>query len=296
LAPYLLVPLCAVVFALDALVWRGALRNMLPPTPNALFGFTAVFVLPHIFASMFTFADREYLAAYRLPLLWGIPGVVLLTVCLGYVGGLFAGMVFWGATLWHVLAQQTGIARVFARTPGWWLMSVWGWSLVVAFTGTGVGLFWRPALLASLALLAVSTVLCVPVAFRTKNRTGFFYVWGTQAMTILTGVTALAGYPFLAILLPRVVHDVTAFTFYLVHDHNRNRGVSHNVLLGGLSFTRAPVVVLALLLPISVNVLFQLSKLGAESVVIALSFFHYFTESFMWKRRAPHRAQVPVLA
>jgi hypothetical protein len=194
-----------------------------------------------------------------------------------------------------VLAQQTGIARVFARTPGWPL-TVWGWSLVVAFTGAGIGLFWRPAMLVSLFLLGLSTVLCVPVAYRTKSRTGFFYIWGTQSMTIVTTVTALSGYPFLAILLPRVVHDVTAFVFYVVHDHNRNRGSGHNVVLRAFSFTRLPVAVLALLVPLSVNVLFQLSTLGIESVVIALSFFHYFTESFMWKRRAPHRLQVPILA
>ena len=259
-APYLLVPLCAAVFALDELAWGGAFRRMLPPTPNALFGFTAVFVLPHIFASMFTFADREYLATYRSQLLWGVPAILLLTLGLSLAGGFIPGMVLSGATLWHVLAQQTGIARVFARTPGWRPLSIWGWSLVVAFTGAGIGLFWRPAMFASLILLALSTVLCIPVAFRSKSRVGFFYVWGTQSMTILTAVSALAGYPFLAILLPRIVHDVTAFIFYVVHDRNRNRGASHNVLIRAFSFTRLPVVALALLLPLAANLLFRFRR------------------------------------
>jgi hypothetical protein len=294
-ALYLLVPLCAGVLALDELAWHGALRKMLPPTPNALVGFTAVFVLPHIFASLFTFADREYIAAYRSRLVWGIPAIIALTAALFVIGGPVPQIVFWGTTLWHVLAQQTGIARVFLRAPGR-LSSVWGWSLVVAFTGGGIGLFWRPAMLPSLVLLALSTVLCVPVAFRTKSRTGFFYVWGTQSMTILTATAALLGHPFLAILLPRVVHDVTAFIFYVVHDHNRNREASRNFVLRTFSFTRLPVFVLALLVPLSVNLVFQLSTAGVESVVIALSFFHYFTESFMWKRHALHRHQVPVLA
>jgi hypothetical protein len=294
-ALYLLVPICAAVIALDELAWHGAIRRMLPPTPNALVGFTAVFVLPHIFASLFTFADRDYLATYRSRLLWGVPAIVALTAGLYLIGGPVPGIVFWATTLWHVLAQQTGIAKVFARAPGP-LVSVWGWSLVVAFTAGGIGLFWRPILIPSLVLLGLSTLLCVPVAFRTKNRVGFFYIWGTQSMAILTAAAALLGHPFLAILLPRVVHDVTAFTFYLVHDHNRNRERGHNFVLRAFSFTRLPVFVLALLVPLAVNLVFQLSTLGVEALVIGLSFFHYFTESFMWKRHAPHRRQVPVMA
>jgi hypothetical protein len=294
-ALYLLVPICALILALDELAWHGALRKMLPPTPNALVGFTAVFVLPHIFASLFTFADREYLAAYRSRLSWGVPVILALTAGLFWIGGPLPGVVFWATTLWHVLAQQTGIARVFVKSPGP-LVSVWGWSLVVAFTGGGIGLFWQPAMLPSMVLLGVSTLLCMPVALRTKTRIGFFYIWGTQSMAVLTAVAAVVGHPFLAILLPRVVHDVTAFLFYVVHDHNRNRETKHNFVLRSFTFTRLPVFVLALLVPLSVNLAFQLSTAGLQSVVIALSFFHYFTESFMWKRHALHRRQVPVLA
>ncbi len=292
IALYTLVPLSAALMLADALLFHHAVRNRLPVSPNALFGFTAVFVLPHIFASLFTFADAEYLATYRNKLIGGAIGVAALMVALNAAGPEPFNMVLWATTLWHVLAQQTGIARVFVR-PGK-VQSAWRWTAVAAFTGVGVGLFWPAFLKPSLALLAVSTLLSLLVARSAASRSGALYVIATQALAVLAAAGVLTGYTFFAILVPRIVHDVTGFMFYVAHDHNRNRVRRHNFLLRVLAFIPLPIVVLVIVLPVSVNVLVAISTLNLSVVLVGLNFFHYYVESFMWKRTALHRRSVPV--
>jgi hypothetical protein len=234
IALYALVPLCGALMLADSFVFQHAVRNRLPVTPNALFGFTAVFVLPHIFASLFTFADSEYLSIYRNQLIGAVLGIAALMAALRALGGDALNLVLWATTLWHVLAQQTGIARVFMR-PGQ-VQSAWRWTSVSAFTGVGVALFVPVLMKASLALLGLSTVLCVFVVLSATSRAGAWYVAATQALAILAAAGVLSGYTFFAILVPRIVHDVTGFMFYVAHDHNRNRVTRHNFLLRVLAF------------------------------------------------------------
>ena len=49
-------------------------------------------------------------------------------------------------------------------------------------------------------------------------------------MALQAGLFYAEGYLFLAILGPRLVHDVTAFTFYIVHDMNRHGADPRNHL------------------------------------------------------------------
>jgi uncharacterized membrane protein len=292
LALYGLVPLAAALMLADALLLGHSLRSRLPASPNALFGFTAVFVLPHIFASLFTFADGEYLAAYRNKLLVGVVGVVALMLALNAAGPEIFNMVLWATTLWHVLAQQTGIARVFVRPAP--VQAAWRWATVSAFTGVGVGLFWPAFMKPSLALLGLSTVLSAFVARSATSRAGAWYVLATQALALFAAAGVLSGYTFFAILVPRIVHDVTGFMFYVAHDHNRNRVRRHNALLRVLTFLPIPIAVLVVAVPLSINVLVELSKLNIGLLVVGLSLFHYYTESIMWKRTSLHRRSVPV--
>jgi len=293
-ALYAFVPVCALLIAADELWWGHALQRHLPATPNALIGFTAVFVLPHILASLFTFADREYLVAYRRPLVISVGAIAALMIGLRAIDPSLLGIVFWASTLWHVLAQQTGIARALIRPSA--LLTAWRWTAVLAFTLGGVGLFYPALVWPSLGFLGLSTVLGGVVAVRAPTSNGALYVAGTQALTVLTAACGLTGYMFFAVLLPRVVHDITGFFFYVAHAHNRNREQRHNWLYAGLAFLPVPIVVLALALPIGVNIALELSKLNLETLIVALNFFHYATESFMWKRSAPHRQVVPIAA
>jgi hypothetical protein len=113
------------------------------------------------------------------------------------------------------------------------------------------------------------------------------------------------GYAFLAILGPRLVHDITAFTFYITHDVNRHGSNSPNLVyrvagkLGIGVFWIIPVlaVLLTYLLGRYDGYLNDLAKkvgydlaYGATFIVVGyLGLLHYYTEAFTWRRDSPYR-------
>jgi len=292
LAIYAIVPIAWVVVIVDLGYLHGGLREILPRSPEELFWFTVFFVLPHILASQFSFYDREYLRVYRGQLRVGVPLV------LGGAGLLYlfdagsAGLIFIAVTMWHVIAQQVGIAGALVGTVSrafvWWK-----WLTIAVFTLgvtnlAGPWLNWIGA-----PLLVLTTLLTVRAAQVAEPTIGRHYLWATQAMSLSAGLFAAGGYFCFAILVPRVVHDVTGWAFYLTHDHNRNLVALHNALYRALAFSHLPIVVVVLALAIGVNVLLD-RHLGRayEPIILAVSLFHYYTESFMWRRHSIHRSYV----
>jgi uncharacterized membrane protein len=120
----------------------------------------------------------------------------------------------------------------------------------------------------------------------------------------------LAGYPLFAILIPRFLHDLTAFTFYVSHDRNRAIAGKRNVLYR--PFPRGKIWWLLTLPFIAVGLSAALER-GADEVVNGildaalgvridrpvslgvvgfLALLHYAFESFTWKRSSPYQSFV----
>ena len=292
LAIYLIVPLAWLTVLVDVVCLGGHLRRALPASPEELTWFTAFFVLPHILASQFSFYDREYVRAYRQPLLWGVPLVLAAAGLLYVLDAGSAGLVFIAVTMWHVIAQQVGIAGALAGRPSR-AFEWWKWLTVAVFTlgVTGMAGTWLNWIGAP--LMAITTMLIAGAARAAAPGVGRHYLWATHAMSLSASVFVAGGYSFFAILVPRVVHDVTGWAFYLTHDHNRNREVPHNALYRALGFSVLPVPLVVLASAIAVNVLMDRGLGRAyEPVILAVSLFHYFTESFMWRRHSMHRRYV----
>src|SRR5262245_42202357 len=117
---YLVVPLCALVWALDRLVFASAVRQNLPSSPHDLFAFHLLFGWPHIVASnLILFTNREYLARFK----WRVAGATAAIAVVFGAGSLVLPynalfMVVATATIWHVLMQQLGIARGISKPRG----------------------------------------------------------------------------------------------------------------------------------------------------------------------------------
>lgn len=97
--------------------------------------------------------------------------------------------------------------------------------------------------------------------------------------------------PIFVVLIPRVIHDVTAFVFYIAHDHNRNLGVSQNAFYALFRPSKIPTYVVGLLVAIVIaNVFTEMPGLGyGASIVLGLLFFHYYSEGIIWKRKSIDR-------
>jgi hypothetical protein len=321
---YAILPLCLLAFGYDLLFGGGTLFNALPTSPESFFYFQLLFGTPHIIASSIILATNvQYVRAFWIRL---VLFTIFLVLFFG-VGSLFIDYevflaVVGAATVLHVIKQQVGVGKGLCRGSGR-VYDVWGWTLVVfgsilyyaVYTSTTFSpetAAWIHGVLGALAALAfVLTLIChVNIA----TRMGRLYLWANAVMVLQSGLFYWQGYAFLAILGPRLVHDITAFTFYIAHDVNRHGKEPQNLLyrlaskLGLGIFWVGPVVAVLLTLLIDkygnllgelvVTPLFGYSvPYGASFLIVGyLAMLHYYTEAFTWRQGSPYRQHLALTA
>ncbi|MBI1831130.1 MAG: hypothetical protein HYR84_06740 [Planctomycetes bacterium] len=316
LAIYAIVPLCLLAMAVDHLFFTESFFRAMPTSPENNFYFQLAFGTPHIIASSIILAaNTEYLRCYWLRL------VVFTAVVIAFFGigslyipyaGFFA--IVGAATVLHVIKQQVGIGKGLCRISSW-TYDAWGWTLVVfgsilyytLYMGDGFApntKAWVHGLLAALAgLVLVLTVIC---HWQIPSGMGRLYLWANAAMVLQSSLFYAADYPFLAILGPRLVHDITAFTFYVTHDMNKHGDEAQSALywlpdkLGLGVFWVCPLLAVALtyfftrhfddLAGLATPMLGFELPYGASFLVVGyLGLLHYYTEAFTWRQGSPYR-------
>lgn len=291
--------------------WLGA--QYLPREPAHWPFWTVVFGLPHIIASMVTMADREYLAHYQGKLLWPLLAFAAIAAA-GLLGPqpvgrqlLFIFIAFY--TIYHVLSQQLGLTLVMMGIPPSRAFKAWKWLSIFAgfavytivygrgplgnFSIAGVTLYEGLTYGAGM-LCAALVVAAIRVTDQARHAIGVLYLWGNVALVLSTFVVLELGYTVFVILMPRVIHDLTAFSVYITHDTNRNRDRPRNLLYRLTRFTGLPP---AILLPaLSVGIAYAMTTnrhwLVVNIAIIAISFLHYYMEGFIWRGQTPHRSQI----
>jgi hypothetical protein len=304
LALYALVPLTLAALAVDLALLGGALRVALPQSPETLLWFSVLFNYPHIVASSLIFADAQYIAHYRARLGVAVALAFGVAFALPHVIGAEAfalGFAAW--TVAHVIGQQLGLTRMMTGVGGW-RFHLWKWSgilgalaLYLEFYGTGGGASLPPRLFVTIAWGLVPCFLVMTALVyhaRAPSLVGAAYLWANFAMVAVMLVFFETGYTFFAVLIPRVVHDVTAFYFYGVHDTNRNLGVQPNALVRLGRRLRLPAYVWMPLLAVTLAwpvTFFEPSHAWVAALGNALALLHYYTERFAWRLGAlPRRA------
>jgi hypothetical protein len=323
LAIYAVVPLCTLALLLDHFVWRGELVRLLPTSPERFFVFQLLFGTPHIIASsVILFSNTNYVRSYW-PRLVGITVLILLFFGVGslYLPYHFFLAFVGAATVLHVIKQQVGIGKGMCRMTSR-IYDVWGWTLIAFGSILYFAIYawrrfspeaawWTYATLWGLA--AVALVLTVVCHTRISSRMGRMYLWSNSLLILQSGAFYGLGYSFLAILGPRLVHDVTAFTFYIVHDVNKHGQRPQNLLYRAASKLGLGIVwvcpAMAILLtwaidrfadPVTDVLLaptgYDLPYAASFLVVGYLGLLHYYTEAFTWKRGSEYRDYVTMTA
>lgn len=299
-AVYVVIPLIVLIILLDHYVFSDTLRKLLPRQPEHLLWYTLLFNGPHFFASFFTFADKEYLTYYKRKLVYGIPVIVGLAFLLPYISLDVAIVYLVLYTMYHNVSQQTGVASIVMKYGG---PLVTSWRYINILLGLYLYMLVYPSPISGVVrsysyslvpiLLVASFVLTYIIVLKSKTQEGKYYAWGTA---MIGGVGTLAftlGYPFFVSTTLRIVHDITAFIFYITHDINRNHERVHNLLyryiLPKTSFFVVGIPALAILLT-------YIAQGGGSSMVIQafaiIAVTHFYIEGFMWKSGSPHRANL----
>jgi hypothetical protein len=278
---YAIIPVCLLLQGFDLLIWQGYLQALLPSSPEHFILFQFLFGTPHIIASSLILAlNRDYFGFYKYRIM-----VATLIMALFFgIGGLFLPYRFFYVivaawTVYHVLKQQHGIARGVCRLPAW-AYHLLLWLSVTAGLFIYLGIFlknslspdlveWIRHIAGGLSLgLLFSSVLC-----QRYVATGFgkLFLWSNTMLVISSFYFYVQEYYFLAILVPRLVHDATAYIFYVTHDYNRHGRQAQNFIYRWAEAWNIPVL-LVLPLPISFTLRFENSDMQDECAII-------------WKRR-----------
>lgn len=317
---YAIVPMSLLLSWLDQSVFNFLLRDWLPTSPGHFLLFQLFFGTPHIIASnVLLVSNGDYLQTFKYKML----GMTLFIAVFFGLGSLFIPYrvlyvisACW--TVYHVLKQQLGIAKPACRLPNWAF-----YLQLVGCVGAGIfiylGVFLKnslseeqTALVAEIArdvtlFLVLATLLCHQ---QVKTRFGKAFLWANTLLVVSTWLMFSEGYYFIAILIPRLVHDITAYSFYITHDVNRHGENPRNRLFAWARFCQLPVVLVLPLLSLALTYLLQaygdawvnwiLQTLFAtefhKAVTLGfigyLALMHYYTETFVWTADSPLRRYI----
>ncbi len=317
LSLYLIIPLCLALQLMDVGLWQGYLKAHLPTSPSQFLLFQILFGTPHIIASTLVLvSNNDYWRHYQRKIL-------VMTVALAAffgVGSLFipykALYVLVAAwTVLHVLKQQHGVARGVCRLPAW-AYHLLLWLSVVAGIFIYIGIFlknsldaqqveWLKHIIGGLCIgLAGSALLCQRYV---KTTFGKIFLWANVLLILVSFYLYAQQYYFLAILMPRLVHDVTAYIFYVTHDYNKHNLQPQNSLYRFSTACHLPIMLVLPVLSFAITYILQaygdawanhlaefflgteVRKVVSLGLIGYLGLMHYYTESFTWKQDSPYR-------
>jgi hypothetical protein len=205
--------------------------------------------------------------------------------------------------------QQYGVSLMLLKRGPNALYQAWRWLSIAAACILYLHVY-RPDAIAGFTPVSLQTIgLCLTVASMpfglafyaqvakepSISKTSRWYFLATFLILITSALDCVWGYPFFLVLIPRFIHDATAFTVYAVHDHNRNLAEHHNVIYRTLKPLHIPPVILCLPLAIALAWYFTAYQYDSGVVMFFLVVFmllHYYMEGHMWKRGTPHRQNV----
>lgn len=317
---YFIIPLCVLLYLVDIYFWGSYLKSILPNRPTHFILFQVLFGTPHIVASaLLLTSNKEYLQFFKTKL---VVMTVLIIMIFG-IGSLFIpykvlyiSSACW--TVYHVFKQQHGIAKGICRLPTWafyWLL----WLSVSAGIFIYMGIFlknsldvqqtvWVELIAGVLTIgLILSSILCQRYV---KTTFGKSFLWSNTLLIVSSFFMYTQQYYFLAIMIPRLVHDATAYVFYVTHDYNKHHQTPQNAIYKYASRCRLHVF---LVLPLfSFGLTYILQAYGDELVNLItqfifgmevtqaitlgligyLSLMHYYTEAFTWQAGSPLRQYI----
>ena len=306
LYPAMIIPITLVGLISDQIFFGGYLRTTLPRNPEELAFFSFFFVYPHIVASLCVASNRHIRAGLGHVLVRASVAVMLLAVAVALALGDSALFIVYGLmTIYHVFAQQFSLARLFlARTNYHFkicftvgmILSVGCYALVYS-PKLALHAYFIPFIAIAVTLLVCSLPSFLALMRLARGWDGRWYLMTCLLTLISSWVCVVSDYPFGAILIPRVIHDLTAFLFYLSYEINSpDQTLAQKAL--GLILERGSIVRAVPLLSVSLAVasgvtFFEQERMGMYFVV-AVGFLHYTVEHFLWRSESPARQYVKI--
>ncbi len=232
---------------------------------------------------------------------------LVLLICLG--GTIFTldqflfYILYVGYTLYHVVNQQLGIAKFFAKVNEGLLLKiisyififVGSFGYITSVTKVSEGTLFFVVLI---GIICTFTFLLFGGELR-QNKYLLLFVLSFACSVVLFGLE----YGILGLISMRIVHDITAFIFYSVHNANRKNDGDNTLFTSPLVRKISPLIltpIYALLLnSLYVTLVIKSDGLPVLPTLLllfyyALSVTHYFIEGRIWKKGSISRNYIQI--
>lgn len=299
---YLIIPLSFVVVLLDGLFFENALKSVSILNPHEWIWFDAIFGLPHVLMGSSLMLDTEYGQFYGRKLIYTCLFSLLLPFGIYFLGGIiFFIFIEFIVSILHATGQSVGILNLFCSKPKrllkFWKFSMFMSSCLIFFKG--IDFHYLKQLPVNYVSIVIDLLLiCVLIGHffvlkDTSTSKGKFFVWLNTLMVFSMYSLSALGYTPLAVICIRFPHDITAFVFYTNHSYVRNKDVSHNHLNKIFSKIKISLKDLSWTLPLFfMGLAFILNDNKFFFLVGFISYFHYISESFVWKKGGLHQKNI----
>ena len=320
LALYAIIPLCLIIQQVDSFALHGVLLQYLPSSPSHFLLFQVIFGTPHILASTVLLAsNKDYFSFYQKKILiMTLAIMVFFAVASQLLSYYVLYIVVASWTVYHVLKQQHGVGRGIYQLPNWAFYLLL-WLSIGAGISIYMGIFLKNTLTVQQAewVKQAAGGLVIGLLFGTvwcqqymKTRFASLFMWANSCLIFASFYLYIQEYYFLAILIPRLVHDATAYVFYVAHDVNKHAGHPQNFLYRWAAKIKLNVFIVLPLVSFSLTYLLQVYGdqwfevltqflFGMEirqAITVGLigyfSLMHYYTEAFTWKYGSPYRKYI----
>jgi hypothetical protein len=314
---FMLAPFLVVIALFDMLFFEKKFFEYLPNQPQEWAFWFVIFSLPHIISSFITIIDTQNIKLYKKKISGSILILVILSIIilgvvpsyLDPVDSYYYQVTIFGIysffTLYHVTTQQLGIGLIISKTKPTRIFKYYKVICVASAYSMFVLVLFSNGFSRTQSWIISAgycTVFCLLVAacllgLRLSNNQcylGKYYIFLNLNMFISVYLFAYFNYDIFALLIPRVIHDLTAFCIYANHDTNKFQLSKNtqqiNTIYSLFHKTKLPIYVLSPTVGISIAFLIN-NYLGMFTIYVLFvcDFLHYYVESFIWKNRGTHR-------
>jgi hypothetical protein len=310
---YIICPILIVITLIDITILNGSILEGLPNQPEDWGWWLIIFNLPHILSSFLTLADSENIKIYRFRLISSFTVLSAISILFnGFFPSLLSDIALYYyqlaffalyafLTTYHVLSQQFGICLILGRFRPDTNFKCFKYILIILTFLIYIITFLGEQLLAEgrvliylkfgcVVLMILGGYFCYRAVSVSKTNVGSVYIVANFFMIAAILLFSYCEYFIFALIIPRFIHDITAFIIYSNHDANKFNKTKGNYVYKLLGRVPLPVFFISPCVGILCAYVINLSPLWfLVYLILVLDFLHYYLEGFVWKSGGVHR-------
>ncbi|PIS05221.1 MAG: hypothetical protein COT81_02305 [Candidatus Buchananbacteria bacterium CG10_big_fil_rev_8_21_14_0_10_42_9] len=307
---FLIIPILAGVVLVDLFWLDGWVQSSLPNTLIGELFLIAVFLgTPHVVASFFSLADKEYFNFYKKNIFIAIFLAIFIFIA-AFLAPALAAILSLIFSMYHILFQVEWISKSVLQNNDqrlrWWIwllggIFIFAYLLVFQNRIQIPDTFYKTIAVAPMVLIFLSLILSFVITKNNRSPYGAAYLLCIVALASFGYLFPLMGYAYFTVILVRVVHDLNSYTLYVTHDFNRNQTELKNIFFALFKHLKIPPYAILILASIAISYpltqaafLFGHNSYIAQTAIISLYWAHFFLERIIWHGNSLHRQYITI--